>query len=91
MKKEQIFFEGNYEYDLVTDGDTISLYYNNGEQWTASIRGTLILSIIDTGNGYEIKNLNSNTFFDYSDVVHLNILLNVIKDYTLEISEKRIL
>lgn len=91
MKKEQIYFNGNYEYDLVTDGETISLYYNNAEQWTASIRGTLILSMINTGNGYEIKNLDSNTFFDYSDVVHLNILLNVIKDYTLEISEKRIL
>lgn len=89
IKREQIFFEGNYEYDLVTDDESISLYYNNGEQWTQSNRGKLILSLENTGNGYKVKNLRSKKFFDYSDAVHLNILLNAIKDYSIEISEKK--
>lgn len=73
--------EGNHEYDLVVtnhndlDGvRTISLYHSMGEQWTSHVRGDLVLSMIDTGNGVKFDRKLKK--LDYSQFLYLRIILN---------------
>jgi len=90
IEKRQIFFQGKYEYDLEFDGQTFSLYYNDGVQWSSHIRGSLAFQIIDDGNGFKITKLAKKDRLDYSEIFYMNVLTTIIQnDKLIEISNKK--
>lgn len=72
---------GNHDYDLVVINHggnfairTISLYLSKGEQWTDSVKGELVLSMTDNGNGVKFDRKLKK--LDYSEMLHLRIVMN---------------
>ncbi len=73
--------EGNHEYDLVVIDHgstfavrTIELYYSNSEQWTSEVRGELVLSMTDNGNGVKFDRKFKK--LGYDEMLEMRILLN---------------
>jgi hypothetical protein len=71
--------EGNHEYDLVVInhgdyGRTINLSHSMSHQWMTDVRGELVLSMTDNGNG--IKFDRKLKKLDYSELLYLRIMLN---------------
>lgn len=89
IKKRVIFVDGRYDHDFVSDGVTHTLLYSESEYWSAHVRGTVALELVDDGNGYKVNGIDERRRLDYSEVVYLNILLQLIQDYKLEIAEKK--
>jgi hypothetical protein len=91
IKKKVIFVDGRYDHDFVSDGVTHTLLYSNSEGWSAHVRGTIALELVDDGNGYKVNGVDERKRLNYSEVVYLNILLQLIQDYKLEIAEKTLI
>jgi len=71
--------EGNHEYDLVVTnhydyGRTISLFHSMGEQWSGDVRGELVLSMTNNGNGVKFDRKLKK--LGYSELLYLRIILN---------------
>ncbi len=79
-KKEYMVVDhtGLHDYDLTVvttdEGDVFSLFLSMGEQWNESVKGKLVLSMINNGNGVKFDRKLKN--LDYSELVYLRILLN---------------
>jgi hypothetical protein len=70
---------GMHEYNLtvIKHGEyerTISLFYSMSEEWTDDVRGEMALSMTDNGNGVKFDRKLKK--LDYSELLHLRILLN---------------
>lgn len=69
---------GLHDYDLkvvtTDEGDVFSLHLSNGDQWNESVKGKLVLSMTNNGNGVKFDRKLKN--LDYSELVYLRILLN---------------
>lgn len=70
--------DGNHDYDLTVEttneGELFCLSHSNGDQWTEHTKGTLALSMVDTGNGYQFDRKLKN--LDYSIAFCVRLLLN---------------
>ena len=82
VNKEEIYIDGVHEYDYAKDDtDDIltvyTLYYSDHSEWVDSIKHTMALQIVDTGNGVVIQNLQSIKEINYLKVEQLNILLRL--------------
>jgi hypothetical protein len=79
MKKFKILSQNRHEYDVViedTDSYTLySLYRSDSLLWT--FPGELIISIEDNGSDIELSQ-ELGKKLDYSTLVELKILLNII-------------
>jgi hypothetical protein len=84
MKK--IFFDGEYQYDLLVEDHKYTLYYNNSEYWQSDIRNTVAFKVINDGNGYR-GTFDKKGRIDYSEAFYLYLILALEKDYKVEIAE----
>ena len=80
--KEEIYIDGIHEYDYSKDdtNDVLTihtLYYSDWPEWGDSVKHTIALQIVDTGNGVVIENLQSLKEINYLKVEQLNILLRL--------------
>ena len=90
--KEQIFVDGDYDYDYaIVDDNKHTLYYSNVEHWTSHIRGEIAFQIEDDGNGLKIlSKFSEKKRIDYSESEQLYILLKLINTpCNYEIGSKR--
>lgn len=69
---------GVHDYNIVVDnndkGDRFRLYASQGGHWTEQHRGSLILTLVDDGNGVSFDRPLKKV--DYSSLFELKILLN---------------
>lgn len=77
-----------YEYELIDK--THYLYYNLSNQWSDSTKGTVAMSIVDTGDELKIGGQQTKkNRLNYMEALHLTILLKIIHgDYKFEIADK---
>lgn len=80
--REEIYIDGIHEYDYnkddTDDALTIyTLYYSDWPEWVDSLKNTIALQIVDTGNGVVIENLSSSEEINYLKLEQLNILLRL--------------
>jgi hypothetical protein len=77
-KKLYVFEDGLHEYTIIdketTKGREISLWYSEAEHWTSHTRGTLILTMLVTGNG--VKFSKSTKSLDYGELHEMRLLMN---------------
>ncbi len=88
-----IMIDGVHEYNLEIKDRVITLYYTNSEQWSTYFRNKVVLSLIDTGNGYKIQtSLRKKNNIDYDEALYLLIILSELNDCKIEtyIKEKEI-
>lgn len=87
MKK--IFIDGEYDYDYEKVDCIHTLYYNNCEHWNEDTKGTIALQIIENNEGLKFSEEKIKRSIDYSQALHLTILLKLINvNHTFEISNK---
>jgi hypothetical protein len=89
--KKPIFLEDLHEYDVEIDKDVYTIYYSEGEQWSSSSQGKMIIQIKDTGNEFKITHGTPvvRNKIEYDVMLELSILMKVIfQDRTIEIAEK---
>ena len=71
----------NVEYIIteveVATGVEFSLFRSNSDEWSDHVKNELVVSIIDTGNGFVFSNKLSKTL-DYSEAAELLILLTAM-------------
>ena len=82
MNKYYVLNEkNNIEYIIleveVATGIEFSLFRSDSEEWSDHARNELVISAIDTGNGYVFSNKISKTM-DYSQAVELLILMTAM-------------
>jgi hypothetical protein len=88
MTNQEIFVDGEYDYDLVIEDNQYKLFYSNAEHWTH--KGELVLGLEDDGEGYKlIKPLDEKNRIDYSEAEELYILLSCVKESKIEIVESK--
>lgn len=80
-----IIWEGTYEYDLEVVDNIHTLYYADVESWQSNVRNTIALQLINTGNDFKVVGLSIKNRLNYSEAVHMYILLAMEKDYKVEI------
>jgi hypothetical protein len=86
---QEVFVDGEYEYDYEEVNGVHTLYYNNCEHWHSHIKGTIALQLINDGNGLKFGEEKLKKRIDYSQSLYLTILLKLINaDYKFEISNK---
>lgn len=77
-KKLHVFEDGLHEYTIIdketTKGRDISLWYSEAEHWTSHTRGTLILTMLVTGNGVKFSKLNKS--LGYDELHEMRLLMN---------------
>lgn len=84
MTNQEIFVDGQYDYDLVIEDNQYKLFYSNAEHW--SHKGELVLGLEDDGWGYKlIKSLDKKHRIDYSETLELYILLVAVKESKIEV------
>ena len=66
------------DYTIVEQGLEYSIYYSNTEQWASELRGQLIGSIINTGDGYILSDSFVKKEMDYCLFIELQVLLAFI-------------
>lgn len=73
--------EDIYDYKLIivkdSDKTTSSLYASNGNDWSDHIKGKLLLSLIDDGNGAIFSPKISTKQLEYNILEYMRILLNI--------------
>lgn len=74
-KEESII---SVDYVIESDEFTHSLYYSASLFWPSKLRGTLIGTIKDDGNGMFIPSCWSKKYLTYCEISELNILLTFI-------------
>lgn len=81
MIKKEIFVDGENEHNITIEKQkkkTIyTLFYSNGEQWSADVRGEIAMQVIDDGNELKITQKSKNKL-DYSEALYLSILFREI-------------
>jgi len=90
--KEQIFIDGEYDYDYAIVDDTKhTLYYSNAEHWSSHVKGQIAFQLEDDGNGFRIlTKFSEKNRIDYSESEYLYILLKLANSpRTYEIGTKR--
>lgn len=79
--REEIYIDGIHEYDYNKVEDDVltiyTLYYSDWPEWVDSVKHTVALRIVDTGNGVVIQNLQSTKEINYLKLEQLNILLRL--------------
>ena len=88
MKKE-ILWNNEYQYDLEVVDNIHTLYYANVESWQNNVRNTIALQLINTGDDFKVVELNTKNRLNYSEAVHMYIILSHEKDYIVEIVESK--
>ena len=88
LHKEEIYVDGNHEYDYVRDNlskDLVihTLYYSNSHEWADHIKTTIALELIDNGNGMLIKQIDVEEEINYLQIEQLHILLRLSSDDSL--------
>ena len=82
IKKYVVLSDGQHEYDILDSTNNkghrvMKLFYSEAEFWNASIRGKLVLKMVDTGNGVKFsKNTKS---LNYSELAEMRLLMNFAK------------
>ena len=66
------------DYTIVVNGLEYSMYYANATHWAEELRGELIGSVINTGNGYILSDSFVKKEMDYSLFSELQVLLAFI-------------
>lgn len=46
--------EYNIQYSLTDDGELYTLLYSNHSSWRSDLRGTVVMSLMDDGDGFKI-------------------------------------
>ena len=73
--------EGEHEFNIVSETsdaeNKIKLYASNSEIWLNNIRGNLILTLIDNGNGLRF---DGTLQWDYATPLQMKLLLNFYYD-----------
>jgi len=87
MKIQEILIEGVHEYTLITEGETVKLYYSTAEHWSEP--NTEVMSLEDTGDYYKISPLRKKNQIDYQEAEMLYILLAVLKEVKIEVVETK--
>jgi hypothetical protein len=78
----------SYDYDLIMDGDTITLRYSSNAEWTEP--GAKVGTILDDGSGLVIELKGRRTIsFDYAQALELLILLLAEHEDKIEIRETK--
>lgn len=84
MTTQELFIDGQYDYDLVIEDNQYKLFYSNAEHWHH--KEELVLGLEDDGWGYKlIKPLDKDGRIDYSECLELYILLSAVKESKIEI------
>jgi len=84
-----IIVNNEYEYDYEETNGVHTLYYNNAECWQSNVRGTIALSLMDNGNGLALPSFCAKKQLNYSESIHMTILLKLINaEYKFEIATK---
>lgn len=83
--REEIYIDGIHEYDYSKDDadndlTIYTLYYSDWPEWVDSLKNTIALQIVDTGNGVVIENLSSSEEIDYLKLEQLHILLRLTSE-----------
>lgn len=72
----------NIEYTIFVpaDEDIYVLRRSSSTAWSSHVRDEVILTILDSGNGFKVKweEPNKNRMLDYSQAVELTLMLNFI-------------
>ena len=90
--KQQIFIDGEYQYDYEKKDDYHILSYCDTEFWTATTRNTKALVIKDDGDKLSILTpfRMKHKKIDYDEAERLEILFRIINSNpTYEISTKK--
>jgi hypothetical protein len=87
MTQNKVYLVLNAEKDTVDytifvpgDEDIYVLRRSSDTQWSEHVRDEVVLTILDSGNGFKVKweEPVKNKMLDYSQAVELTILLNFI-------------
>ena len=90
-KKYVVLSDGQHEYDIMDSTNNkghrvIKLFYSEAEFWNASIRGKMVLKMVDTGNGVRFsKNAKS---FEYDELAEMHLLMNFAKSTSQNPAER---
>ena len=81
-KKYIVLSDGQHEYDILDSTNNkghriLKLFYSQEEFWNASIRGKLILKMVDTGNGVRFS--KNGKSLNYSELAEMRLLMNFAK------------
>jgi hypothetical protein len=66
------------DYVIESDEYTHSLYYSGSDIWEFKLRGKLIGTIYDDGNGVLVSDCWTKRYLNYSELSELNVLLTFI-------------
>lgn len=89
---KQIFIDGKYEYDLIQEGDTYSLFYADNETWSSHLIGQLALSVVYDDDCYFTFNPLPGDKIDCTTAEQMLILLKYISENRVyEIAKKQLL
>lgn len=84
MKTQEILIDSKHEYTLVTDENTVKLYYSTAEHWNCPEE--MCLGLENTGDGYKlISPLRKKNQIDYQEAEMLYILLSAVKESKVEV------
>lgn len=69
-----------YTIHVPADEDIYVMRRSNSATWSDHVRDEVILTVLNSGDGYKIKweNKSNSKLLDYSQVVELTIMLNFI-------------
>lgn len=86
---QEIFVNGEYQYDYECVGKVHTLYYSEGEEWCDDVKGQIAMQITDDGNGLIFGKKVRNKKYNYDTALYLTILMKMIhSEYKFEISNK---
>ena len=85
LYREEIYINDRHEYNYhklnaAPHATVHTLYYSDDADWDYSIRNTVAMQLVDTGNGIELIGVNSKKEIDYLEAEHLHILLRLSSD-----------
>ena len=70
-----------YTIEAPSDEDVYFMRRSRNNSWSDHVKGELILTVFDTGNGFKIKwDTKPDKVLDYSQIVELTIMLNFLND-----------
>jgi hypothetical protein len=70
-----------YTIEMPSEEDAYFMRRSRSECWSESARGELILTVLDSGEGYRIKwETKPNKTLDYAQTVELTIMLNFLNN-----------
>lgn len=88
IKTQELFIQGFHEYNLITEGETVKLYYSTAEHWTNPEE--MCLGLENTGDNYKLlRPLRKKNQIDYDEAEMIYILLAAVKESKVEVVESK--